>query len=239
MKFTQVAAWEVTNEHLAATARGEDEPDTAPDVVQAVRDWLTSHGATAAEADIHAALDHVEHQRRRQRALPLIGIARKLEMPPATRQAAHRTTIGGTDARLAGRAARRQGAPMRPAAAIWAAAAVSAEERDRRRLADEQLRAEIAAVVEAQPPDTAAALRDVVRPDVDDHLRRCPGLSDRTALEPPAIVVTVLQQLRGRSIAETIAALIADVHRRPVPPPVEAAPDVTARFADLRRRLAG
>jgi hypothetical protein len=97
MKFTQMATWEVTNEHLAAKARGEDVPDNAPDVAQAVRAWLTDHGAAAAETDIRAALDHVEHQRRRQRLLPLIGVVARgdRQTAPHTRQTVARATRGG------------------------------------------------------------------------------------------------------------------------------------------------
>jgi hypothetical protein len=100
MKFVQVAVWEVTNEHLTAKA-GENVPDNAPDVAQAVRGWLVEQGATAAEADIRAAMDHVEHQRRRQRLLPLIGVValgdRRQTTTPTRRTGARATGAGASD----------------------------------------------------------------------------------------------------------------------------------------------
>jgi hypothetical protein len=188
MKFTQRATWEVTNEHLAAKERGEDVPDNLPDVSQAIGDWLTDHGATAAEADIRAALEHVDRQRRRQQPLPLMGLAR--------RQAAARTTIGAVD--TASDEARER---CRVAAV---------EARDRRRVIEEQIRTEIAAAVAAQPA-AAAVLRALVRPELDAVLRRCPGLTDRDrpVHEHHAIVERVLSSLRGQSVPDTIAALVA------------------------------
>jgi hypothetical protein len=152
------------------------------------------------------------------------------QRPRKTRQAGPRRRRGAGDRSVVAAWAQR-----------WASAPVSTDERDRRRLADEQLRAEVVAAVQAQPPDAAAALRSVVRPALAAHMRRCPGLTDRDRpkLEHDAIVVAVLQELRGQSIAETIAALIADVHRRSATPPIEASPDVAAHLADLRRRVAG
>jgi hypothetical protein len=232
MGHVQKAAYAVTD---PLRTNGQEVPETRQDRAAAVRIWLTEYGMTATDATIDAAIEHVEQQRRRQQQpLPLVGVVARGERrqgAPQSRQAARRTTI--------------RGASDLSNAAAWslhyASASVSTEERDRRRAAAEQLRADVAAAVEAQPPDAAAALRDAVRPAVDDHLRRCPGLTDRDRprLERDAIVVAVLQQLGGKTIAETIAALIADVRRCPASAPVEAAPDVAAHLADLRRRVAG